>query len=267
MSRSWSPAPQDVSNEDEECFHIEASEAPLKIGINAAAPPASRVTAADGLHLHLNSRAKSGYTRVESLPDGRFRVAVDNAAQIACLRTACIEYMHMNMNVWVLHAQGLDAEHSEVPLGIYSTALEAATVYARHARMRVPQVALAITGRGRCGAAVCSCKGSQPNDTMFSQVKKRDEQRLAGYTYRQEGLIQAEPRAKKARLKRSSEAAPEASAEEGWVASAADLEGSAVTAVTAEDAEEDAAGEAEQLCVVESIEVIHHASAILHLRG
>ena len=102
---------------------------------------------------------------------------------------------------------------------------------------------------------------------MFSQVKKRDEQRLAGYTYRQEGLIQAEPRAKKARLKRSSEAAPEASAEEGWVASAADLEGSAVTAVTAEDAEEDAAGEAEQLCVVESIEVIHHASAILHLRG
>ena len=159
MSRSWSPAPQDVSNEDEECFHIEASEAPLKIGINAAAPPpSSRVTAADGLHLHLNSRAKSGYTRVESLPDGRFRVAVDNAAQIACLRTACIEYMHMNMNVWVLHAQGLDAEHSEVPLGIYSTALEAATVYARHARMRVPQVALAMTGRGRwmrcCGVLV-----------------------------------------------------------------------------------------------------------------
>ena len=101
---------------------------------------------------------------------------------------------------------------------------------------------------------------------MFSQVKKRDEQRQAGYTYRQEGLIQAEPRAKKARLKRSSEAAAEA-AEEGWVGSAADLEGSAVTAVTAEAAEEDAAGEAEQLCVVESIEVIHHASAILHLRG
>ena len=100
MSRSWSPAPQDVSNEDEECFHIEASEAPLKIGINAAAPPpASRVTAADGLHLHLNSRAKSGYTRVESLPDGRFRVAVDNAAQIACLRTACMSTctdMHMH---------------------------------------------------------------------------------------------------------------------------------------------------------------------------
>lgn len=154
MSRSWSPAPQDVSNEDEECFHIEASEAPLKIGINAAAPPPPcRVTAADGLHLHLNSRAKSGYTRVESLPDGRFRVAVDNAAQIACLRTAC---MRAFMNAWFLHAQGLDAEHSEVPLGIYSTALEAATVYARHARMRVPQVALAMTGRGRCGAAVCA---------------------------------------------------------------------------------------------------------------
>ena len=173
MSRSWSPAPQDVSNEDEECFHIEASEAPLKIGINAAAPPASRITAADGLHLHLNSRAKSGYTRVESLPDGRFRVAVDNAAQIACLRTACIEYMHMHMNVWFSHAQGLDAEHSEVPLGIYSTALEAATVYARHARMRVPQVALAITGRGRCGAAVCSCKGSQPRHHVFAGEEAR----------------------------------------------------------------------------------------------
>ena len=38
-------------------------------------------------------------------------------------------------------AQGLDAEHLEVPLGIYSTALEAALVYARHARSRGPQVA------------------------------------------------------------------------------------------------------------------------------
>ena len=82
-----STAPHDVPNEDGESFHVEASEAPMKIGINAAAPtPSARITAADGLHLHLNPRAKSGYTRVESLPDGRFRVAVDKAAQIACMR-------------------------------------------------------------------------------------------------------------------------------------------------------------------------------------
>tara|TARA_B100000795_G_scaffold80714_1_gene58009 strand:+ start:1654 stop:2220 length:567 start_codon:yes stop_codon:yes gene_type:complete len=158
---------------------------------------------------------------------------------------------------YVLHAQGLDAEHSEVPLGIYSTALEAATVYARHARMRVPQVAVAV--------AVLRCpwplrKPAQPNDTTFSQVKKRDEQRLAGFTYRQEGLIQDEPRAKKVRFqKRSSEAGPEAAAEaaaEGWVVSTADLKGGAVT--TDED---------EQLSVVDSIKVIHHAAATLHPRG
>ncbi len=77
MSRSWSPPPQDVSNEDEESTHTEASE-DRNFVITAAAAPPPRATAADGLHLHLNSRAKSGYTRVESLPDGRFRVAVDN---------------------------------------------------------------------------------------------------------------------------------------------------------------------------------------------
>ena len=74
---------QDDSNEDGESFHIEASEAPL--GINAALPPPPPATFADGLHLHLNPRSKSGYTRVESLPDGRFRVSVDNAAQIGLL--------------------------------------------------------------------------------------------------------------------------------------------------------------------------------------
>ena len=102
-------------------------------------------------------------------------------------------------------------------------------------------------------------------------MKKRDEQRLALYTYRQEGLIQAGPRAKKGRFqiiqKRSSEAAPEAAAEaaaEGsWVASTADLES---CAVTAEAAEEETAGEGEQLCVLESIEVTH-AAATLHLRA
>ena len=62
---------QDDSNEDGESFHIEASEAPL--GFNAAVPPPP-ATFADGLQLHVNPRSKSGYTRVESLPDGRFRV-------------------------------------------------------------------------------------------------------------------------------------------------------------------------------------------------
>jgi len=57
-----------------------------------------------------------------------------------------------------LLAQGLDAEHSEVPLGIFSTALEAAMVYARHAQMRVPQVALAMTGR----SAVLRCSLCTP---------------------------------------------------------------------------------------------------------
>ena len=74
---------QGDSNEDGESFHIEASEAPL--GINAAVPPPPPATFADGLHLHLNPRSKSGYTRVESLSDGRFRVSVDSAAQIGQL--------------------------------------------------------------------------------------------------------------------------------------------------------------------------------------
>ena len=73
---------QDDSNEDGESFHIEASEAPL--GINAAVPPPP-ATFADGLQLHVNPRSKSGYTRVESLSDGRFRVSVDSAAQIGLL--------------------------------------------------------------------------------------------------------------------------------------------------------------------------------------
>ena len=81
---------QDDSNEDGESFHIEASEAPL--GINAAVPPPP-ATFADGLQLHLNPRSKSGYTRVEALPDGRFRVSVDNAAQIGLLET-CMMMPH-----------------------------------------------------------------------------------------------------------------------------------------------------------------------------
>ena len=62
-----------------------------------------------------------------------------------------------------LHAQALDAEHTEQPLGIYSTALEAAMVYARYARMRMPQVALATAVALRC-AAVCSA--AWPNNTI-----------------------------------------------------------------------------------------------------
>ena len=58
-----------------------------------------------------------------------------------------------------LQAQALDAEHTEQPLGIYSTALEAAMVYARYARMRMPQVALATalaTAVWRCGVLRCA---------------------------------------------------------------------------------------------------------------
>lgn len=62
---------QDDSNEEGE-----ASEAPLEI--NAAVRPPPPATFADGLQLHVNPRSKSGYTRVEALPDGRFRVSVDN---------------------------------------------------------------------------------------------------------------------------------------------------------------------------------------------
>ena len=72
-----------------------------------------------------------------------------------------------------LHAQGLDAEHTEQPLGIYSTVLEAATVYARYARMRVPQVALATALATavalRC-AAVCSTRGLT---TRFPPYRRR----------------------------------------------------------------------------------------------
>ena len=167
---------QDDSNEDGESFHIEASEAPL--GINAAVRPPPPATFADGLQLHVNPRSKSGYTRVESLPDGRFRVSVDNAAQIGLLET-CMMMPHdhaVDMHdvqgvhderAMFLPAQGLDAEHTEQPLGIYATALEAATVYARYARMRVPQVALATALATavalRC-AAVCST--AWPNNTI-----------------------------------------------------------------------------------------------------
>lgn len=166
---------QDDSNEDGESFHIEASEAPL--GINAAVPPPP-ATFADGLQLHVNPRSKSGYTRVESLADGRFRVSVDNAAQIGLLET-CMMMPHEHAvdmhdvqgvhdeRAMFLPAQGLDAEHTEQPLGIYATALEAATVYARYARMRVPQVALATALATavalRC-AAVCST--AWPNNTI-----------------------------------------------------------------------------------------------------
>lgn len=66
-----------------------------------------------------------------------------------------------------LHAQALDAEHTEQPLGIYSTALEAAMVYARYARMRMPQVALA-TALATAVALRCAavCSAAWPNNTI-----------------------------------------------------------------------------------------------------
>ena len=74
---SWSPLPpaavvQVVSriSEEEEFSHTTASEAPL-------------TTELEGFKLQLNPRVKSGYTRVESLPDGRFRTAVAKAARTA----------------------------------------------------------------------------------------------------------------------------------------------------------------------------------------
>ena len=67
-----------------------------------------------------------------------------------------------------LPAQGLDAEHTEQPLGIYATALEAATVYARYARMRVPQVALRGDGPGDGRGLRCAAVRSTawPNNTI-----------------------------------------------------------------------------------------------------
>ena len=53
-----------------------------------------------------------------------------------------------------LPAQGLDAEHTEQPLGIYATALEAATVYARYVRTRATSGPGDSPGDGR-GVAVC----------------------------------------------------------------------------------------------------------------
>ena len=86
-------------------------------------------------------------------------------------------------------------------------------------------------------------------------MKKRDEQRMAG----KEVLVQDGPRPRKGRFQeRSNEAAPEAAAE-GWVASATMLEGGVVTA---EPVEEEAADDDQQLCVVESIEVIHPVSPL-----
>ena len=187
-------------------------------------PPA---TFADGLQLHVNPRSKSGYTRVESLSDGRFRVSVDNAAQIGLLE-ACMMMprddavdMHVqgvpDERVMFLPAQGLDVEHTEQPLGIYATALEAATVYARHARMRVPQVALA-TALATAVALRCAtvCSTAWPNNTISPiQVKHRDEQRMAS----KKDLVQDGPRPRKGRFQeRSNEAAPEAAAE-GWLGS------------------------------------------------
>lgn len=77
MDRSCSPLPQDVpaqvSNEDEE-----PSVANLMV-VTEGSSEAPCIAVAEGLHLHLNPRAKSGYTRVESLISGRFRVAVASA--------------------------------------------------------------------------------------------------------------------------------------------------------------------------------------------
>ena len=74
-----------------------------------------------------------------------------------------------------------------------------------------------------------------------------------------EGLVQDGPRPRKGRFQeRSNEAAPEAAAE-GWVASATMLEGGVVTA---EPVGEEAVGDDQQLCVVESIEVIHPVSTL-----
>ena len=74
-----------------------------------------------------------------------------------------------------------------------------------------------------------------------------------------EDLVQDGPRPRKGRFQeRTNEAAPEAAAE-GWVASAAMLEGGVVTA---EPVDDEAAGDDQQLCVVESIEVIHPVSTL-----
>ena len=74
-----------------------------------------------------------------------------------------------------------------------------------------------------------------------------------------EDLVQDGPRPRKGRFQeRSNEAAPEAAAE-GWVASATMLEGGVVTA---EPVDDEAAGDDQQLCVVESIEVIHPVSTL-----
>ena len=72
-----------------------------------------------------------------------------------------------------------------------------------------------------------------------------------------EDLVQDGPRPRKGRFQeRSNEAAPEAAAE-GWVASATMLEGGVVIA---EPVDDEAAGDDQQLCVVESIEVIDPAA-------
>ena len=74
-----------------------------------------------------------------------------------------------------------------------------------------------------------------------------------------EDLVQDGPRPRKGRFQeRTNEAAPEAAAE-GWVASATMLEGGVVTA---EPVDDEAAGDDQQLCVVESIEVIHPVSTL-----